>query len=147
MNAQQILNAVQSQSSAIKTVGVTFKDTKYAEGHQKIYTYKTTRTDLKVDDFAIVEANDALKIVKIVEVHDKNKIDSDSTIVFKWLVDKVNLAAYQALFESDDTALEHIKDDLRTKRAQVILQELSTETKVALGIESQNILENNNGNA
>lgn len=60
------------------------------------YTFKADRSlELKIGDYALVHANNELKIVQICEVHDQPQLDPDASYQYKWLVDKVNLAGFK----------------------------------------------------
>ena len=109
MQAQQILNAAQSES--VNTIGCTFTSTKYAVGHEKVYTYKTTMTH-EVGDFVVIETVKGFQVVKVAEVHAKSQIDGQSTIPYKWVVCKVEQATYNSICDSEKKELHSINADL-----------------------------------
>lgn len=63
--------------------------------HGFSYTFKAEPdSGLEVGDFAVVHANDELKIVKIVAVHDAPKIDPKATFEYKWVVQKIDFSKF-----------------------------------------------------
>ena len=66
------------------------------EHHGHCYTFKAeVDSGLVVGDFAVVHANDALKIVKIVQVHATPNIDINARYEYKWVVQKIDFTAFK----------------------------------------------------
>lgn len=123
MKAQQILNAVQEQKN-VKTIGCIFTTTQYAQGHEKIYTYKTW-LDHQIGDSVVVLTAKGYKVVEVVEVHEQSQIDGTSTIEYKWIVAIVDHNHYQAKTILDEEAIVDINNDLRKQASKTVLDQVS----------------------
>jgi len=123
MKAQQILNAVQEQQG-IKTIGCVFNATKYAEGKQRVYTYKTWM-DHVVGDFVVIETAKGYSVVEVHEVHETSQINGVTDIDYKWVVDKVDLTAYGLKLAKDRNSIKDIEDDLRRQKSVKITESIS----------------------
>lgn len=77
-----------------KTVGVQF------DGTGRYYTYKTL-LHLAIGDKVVVDVNGVYKVVDVVEVHSKPKIDPKATFAYKWIVSKVDLDGYKYIKKLD----------------------------------------------
>ena len=96
----------------------------------RVYDYKTT-LDLKVDDLAVVFGpNGKPKVVKVVQVEGREPQDG---ITYKWLVDRVDLAAYHANIEAEADLAAKVN---RKKRAHQRRQVLD-----AIGLDNDDIKE------
>ncbi len=78
--------------SLFNTIGAKF------EGTPRIYTYKVLATAGFVEgDKAVVDVSGQLKIVDVVRVDRTPQIDPKADFEYKWVVCRVDLAAYKAL--------------------------------------------------
>ncbi len=69
---------------------------------RSVYTFKAeTNANLQVGDFALVHANDELKIVRVVEVHDTPQIDPEAHFQYKWVVQRIDLEPYRHRLEEE----------------------------------------------
>ncbi len=89
------------------TVGAVFEDdisiseilndSETAEYHGHCYTFKAeVDSGLAVGDYAVVHAQNALKIVKIVQVHAAPAIDINAKFEYKWVIQKIDFSAFKA---------------------------------------------------
>jgi len=85
----------------------------------KSYTFKTLDATLKVGDIAVVQSNTrwGYTTVKITEIN--VDVDFDSNIEMKWLVAKVDLAAFERIVEMENAAIAVVQSaELRRKKAE-----------------------------
>lgn len=62
----------------------------------RTYTYlHTDRGTFEEGDYAVVYARSELKVVEVVEV--KDEAVDDTSIAYKWIIDKVDMDKYQRL--------------------------------------------------
>jgi len=73
----------------------------------KLYTYKT-RLRLAKGDWVIVSVKDVLKVVEVVRVHSVPRIDFDAAYDYKWIVQKVDMTAYNATLEEEEKLQHHL---------------------------------------
>lgn len=113
-----------------RTVSVTFSG-----GASKTYTY-ITNFDFKVGDFAIVEVSGDYKVVEIVAVAPDLRIQPNSDIHFKWIVDKLDLTEHEINMrrnaEIEQTLSQAYQRTMRTQLAQNLLANLSPEARESL---------------
>lgn len=64
----------------------------------KGYTYVTNMA-LEPDDLVVVDSAGALKVAKVVQVDDDLEIQPNSTIKYKWVIDKIDTKPYNADME------------------------------------------------
>lgn len=99
------------------------------------YTFKVdTALGLQAGDYALVHANNTVKIVRIVAVHDAPQIDSAATYRYKWVIQKIDLSAYrrrlveeqllQALLDTLHAVEEKAQLQQRIERAQELDDDL-----------------------
>lgn len=86
----------------LNTVKVTF-----TEGG-KVYTYKTF-DDHEIGDFVVVKVIDKLKIVCIVGIDAVPDLIVNSSINYKWIVQKVDMTAYENLVEMENKLSDNLK--------------------------------------
>lgn len=64
--------------------------------HGYVYTFKAELdSGLKAGDFAVVHANDELKIVRVVEVHSSPDIQHDAQFQYKWVIQRIDFELYR----------------------------------------------------
>lgn len=86
----------------------------------KTYTLKTLDAALKVGDIAVVQSGTrwGYTVVKVTEVN--VDVDFDSNIELKWLVAKVDLAAFERIVEMENAAIAVVQSaELRRKKAEL----------------------------
>lgn len=86
----------------------------------KSHTFKTLDATLKVGDFAVVQSGTrwGYTVVKITEIN--VDVDFDSNIELKWLVAKVDLAAFERIVEMENAAIAVVQSaELRRKKAEL----------------------------
>lgn len=86
----------------------------------KSYTFKTLDTTLKVGDIAVVQSNTrwGYTVVKITEIN--VDVDFDSNSELRWLVAKVDLAAFERIVEMENAAIAVVQSaELRRKKAEL----------------------------
>lgn len=112
MKAIQIFNTLCSEG---KTVGCVFTNTNYAQGHEKVYTYRIPdELDVEVGDLAVVEKDGKYSFVTIVEIHETSQIDTEVTYRYKWIVIVIKTKEYMDKMEEEDKALKEIKNSKTT---------------------------------
>lgn len=79
-----------------KTVGVVFRNTKYAEGHEKLYTYRVF-LDMEVDigDMAVVEKDGTYSIVTIKRIDSVPRLSELAPFKYKWLCCLIDRRQYE----------------------------------------------------
>jgi hypothetical protein len=91
----------------LKTVGVAFK------GGSQLYTYKTY-DDFAVGDLAVVHTpSNGFQVVEVKALHGTPDIDADSRVDYKWIVQKVDLKAYEQLEKKDEEMSAKVKEAQR----------------------------------
>jgi len=87
------------------------------ESKGKNYTFKSLDPTIKVGDLVVVQTDTRHKFTVVkVEAVDVD-IDLDSSIQFKWIVSKVDLAAFDILLAQEADAIKTIRSaELRQKR-------------------------------
>lgn len=97
-----------------KTVGIVFRNTKYAEGHEKIYTYRIP-IEMEVDpgDLAVVEKDDVYSIVTIIRIDDDSKLSDIAPFKYKWICCIVQREEYlERQMEEEDLIMENASKSL-----------------------------------
>ena len=116
-----------------KTVAVKFKNTP-----NQTYTYKVKpEWDVKVGDELVVRSpRDGTTVVEVVELHNVADISLDSTIKYKWAIQKVDNAAYDLLVkEEEEKAIK-----LRELQRKAEIKKQVTEMIAGLGDEAAEFL-------
>lgn len=63
--------------------------------NQPHYTFKAELdSGLAVGDYVVVHAQQTLKIVQIIAVHDTPKIDSNASFEYKWVIERIDFQAF-----------------------------------------------------
>ena len=110
MQAENLIALMQN----VKTVAVKFKATP-----NRTYTYKVKpEWNVQVGDELVVRSpRDGTTIVEVVEVHDVADITLDTTIKYKWAVQKVDNASYDELVKAEAASAAKLRELQR--RAEV----------------------------
>jgi uncharacterized protein YbbC (DUF1343 family) len=83
---------------------------------KRSYTYKTL-LDINVDDYAVVDTpSNGMQVVKVVDVLQPMEVDFDVKFSYKWLVQKVDTAAYEELQQTEQEMLAVVNKS-KNKRA------------------------------
>lgn len=113
MNINHTISALQE----FNTVSVRFSDT------SKTYTYKT-KENFEAGDKAIVNPNGMLKVVTVIDVHETPQIDFGSNIEYKWIVQKVDTRAYEAILAQEEAIAVELRKSIAAKKRKEVKQEL-----------------------
>ncbi len=93
-------------------------------GHLRLYTY-VTHLDVKPGDTVVVNASSEIKLAHVIRVDEQAEIEPNSTTAYKWVIDKVDMVAYdenqQRNAEIERTVGEAYRQNLRRSFAQTIL--------------------------
>ena len=110
MQAENLIALMQN----VKTVAVKFKATP-----NRTYTYKVKpEWNVQVGDELVVRSpRDGTAIVEVVEVHDVADITLDTTIKYRWAVQKVDNASYDELVKAEAASAAKLRELQR--RAEV----------------------------
>lgn len=90
----------------------------------RVYTYKTDIKDLKVGDLAVVKVKEEFNIVKIVRVDKTPQIDVKANYEYKWLIQKVNVEAYDERLKVEDEVLQTLGDIEREQQRSALVDEV-----------------------
>ncbi len=121
------------QEDIMQTVAVLFDRPadphNITRSHGKPYTYKApSDMALKVGDQVIVEVSSEFKVVTVVEVHETPNIDySNSSIHYKWLVGKVDMASYNKCLESDKLIRHKLRLLAHNRQRHSLIDQLKAE--------------------
>ena len=103
MQAENLIALMQG----VKTVAVKFKNTP-----NQTYTYKVKpEWNVQVGDELIVRSpRDGTTVVEVVELHDVADISLDSTIKYKWAIQKVDNATYDLLVKEEEAKAVKLRE-------------------------------------
>ena len=103
MQAENLIALMQD----VKTVAVKFKNTP-----NQTYAYKVKpEWNVQVGDELIVRSpRDGTTVVEVVELHDVADISLDSTIKYKWAVQKVDNVAYDLLVKEEEAKAVKLRE-------------------------------------
>jgi hypothetical protein len=107
------------------TVNVVFSGDGSSES--RFYTYKVSDSVAKTlapNDLVVVEANKAMKVAKVKEVHEEPQIDVRAPFAFAWVVQKVDRTAYDQQVQNEDTAVKMLEQGERRKAQKEALDTL-----------------------
>ena len=78
-----------------RSVGVVFRNTQYAQGHEKVYTYRVfEEMKVKEGDIAVVEKGGAYSFVTVVRIDQAPRLSELAPFRYKWLCCIVLLEDY-----------------------------------------------------
>ncbi len=90
-----------------KTVGVVFRNTKYAEGHEKVYTYRVLLDmDVKEGDLAVVEKDGAYSFVTVVRIDETPRLSELAPFRYKWLCCLVDRRQYDRRVKEEEAFIK-----------------------------------------
>ena len=122
----------------VKTVGVTFYEGNYNKSYnngegpaeKKVYVYKTLFKH-EIGDIAVVLVNKFPKTVRIAELNPEADKESQS---YKWIVDVVDMKAYEHTLEIEDELIKKIRTAEQSHKRKQILAVLGITNKAIKGI-------------
>ena len=122
-----------------KTVSVTFEVNLKGS---TAYVYKTV-LDLEFGDSVVVNVSGKLKVATVTEIHKVPRLDMDSQLEYKWIIQKVDTTKYDELLklesEFQDTLTEIVQQDLREKAIDMLRVKLGSEnTNLASAVKKLN---------
>jgi hypothetical protein len=115
-NKMNYSTAVFLINDKIRAVKVSYED-KTTTPRADEYTYKTLDQSLKKDDLVVVptKTRHKMTVCRVTEVD--VEVDYDSSVEMKWIVDKVDNAAYEALLAQEAQAIKEMRDaDAKSKK-------------------------------
>ena len=87
---------------------------------QRTYTYKTT-LDLAEDDFVVVDTpSNGLAIVQVRSIKDFYDVNHDVRYQYKWVVQKVDTAAYEEAVKLEETLMAQVNKVKRKQKRKEI---------------------------
>lgn len=99
-------------------------DVKFA-GTDRYYTFKAPlNMTLAPGDRVVVDAADELKVACVVKVHEEPVIDFDKPYALKWVVQKVDVAAYEEQQAREAAALHMLNKSEQKRKQQAALEAL-----------------------
>lgn len=136
MNHRHLITLLQENYT---TVSVVFTGAETDSEDLKRYTYKLPLGDYyEPGDFAVVMTPSGLKLVQIVEIHVKPRIDLQAEYTYKWIVQKVDMSEYNARVEKEEAFLDILTDIERTHQRNILLEKFQE----YLDPESKELFEN-----
>lgn len=131
MNSAYIQSII---DDTIITVSIQFPE-QYADDKPtysgKEYTYKT-RLKLEEGDQVIVKTPRGIQVAQVSEVHNTPRIESTAQHNFKWIMQKVDVEAYDNSEQEDSDFRDKIQEKIREKHrreARANLEELFGDLK------------------
>ncbi len=122
----KIKHTIEALHSHYRTVRVRFKNSN-GELSEKEYTYKVD------NEFGVLECGDSvivdspyggLKVVEISGTDEFPNINLDSSISYKWIVDRVNTEAHRERLRKEEEATAIIQELQRRTERNKVLEEL-----------------------
>lgn len=102
------------------------------------YTYKVWNDiELEAGDLILVNAAGTLKVATVIEVHATPKIDVNSSIDYKWIIQKVDTHRHDVATIQDEEFLQALLEVERVKMREQMLEDFKKtipEGSLALGI-------------
>lgn len=90
------------------------------------YTYKVrVQDEIKQDDHVVVLTANGLRVVRVIEVHDEPKIDIASDIEYKWIVQKVDMTAFDNIMAEEERIANVLRDVEKRKIRQQAREQLA----------------------
>lgn len=105
------------------TIQVVFNDD--VRGRSKPYTYKAPLSaGVEVGDRVVVDSpSKGLVVVEVVGTDKAPRIDLDADFTYKWIVQKVELKAYEEQLEREAKAMDALQEVERQRQRDILLQE------------------------
>lgn len=117
MNQKHLLALLQS---GYTTIEVVFNDNGVKS---KTYTYKARLEDnIQVGDRVVVDSpSKGMTVVEVTAVHKTAKIDLDAPFTYKWIVQKIDRAAYDETQAKEAEFLETMMEVERVHQRELLL--------------------------
>lgn len=116
MRENHVISSVQK---GFNTVSVAFEMKPNSDS--QTWTYKAPdQLQVLKGDKVVVQANNSFKVGTVMEVHDEPQINLDSNYDYKWIIDKVDFALFEAITKSE----EEFTKSLRKMRTQSANQQV-----------------------
>ena len=121
----------------VRSISVKF----FADNHagdlvSRNYTYLTIDPDIKAGDVVVVMTGATPKAVLVVDVHDDLAIEPNEIVEYKFIVGKVDMAAYDGLIESNNSLkkllAEGYRSNLRKQFKTAFLDTLPDDLRTAV---------------
>lgn len=96
--------------------------TKTGKATSKVYVFKGLRDSYEAEDCVVVPGASDYAVAYIVEAN--LELDFDSTLVYKWVIDKVDFTAYDDIIEQEESAIDKIKSAKKRKGREEIKEAL-----------------------
>lgn len=140
MTPKQIINLLQKD---VRTVGVKFQNGSTAGdynenptyGHKE-YTYKTNFA-LEEGDIAIVKVGNSFRVVKVTRVDETPDLDPHSEKPYKWIVQKIDSAAYDEQVAAEKKAEKLLLELERVRQRELIVETMKKGVKPGSKLERQ----------
>jgi hypothetical protein len=91
------------------------------------YTYKVSdKILLQPEDYCIIIAPSGVpQVVRVVSVDTKPKLDLDADFSYKWIVQKVDITAYNEQLAAEEAFREVLNDIERENQREILLKEFT----------------------
>lgn len=95
----------------------------------KLYTYKAPLSaGVQAEDKVIVDSpTNGLTIVDVVSVDAHPRIDIDADFTYKWIVQRVDMAAYQRTIDLEAEALEMLEEAERRRQRDELMADYASQ--------------------
>ena len=98
-----------------------FQEARIPDG-RRTWTYLIKKDSGIVEgDFVVVVTPSGFKVVKVVQVDAIAKIDYDADFTYKWIIQKVDTTAYEAIIKSEEAFEETMNEVERLKQRDALL--------------------------
>lgn len=93
----------------VRAVAVSYEQSADGKGVAPFHTFKTFDQDLKAGDYVVIptDTRHGMTVARVEAVD--VEVDFDSSVQFKWLVDRVDTAGAQAIAAQEADAIARIK--------------------------------------
>ncbi len=117
-------SAVMLVNPNIRAIHVIYEPEIEGKPKQQRYTFKTLDATIKTNDLVVIptDTRHGYTVVKVVDTD--VEVDFDSTVQLKWIVDKVNLQAYDLVLVEEGKAISAIKESEKRKKREEIKKNL-----------------------
>jgi D-alanyl-D-alanine carboxypeptidase len=102
-----------------------FNDDSLANNAPRTFVYKAPKSaDVSEGDHVIVNTARGLVVVKVASVDDTPQIDVDADYDYKWIVQKVDLAAYDARVQREGNFVNVMRDVERVRQREALVADM-----------------------
>lgn len=91
---------------------------------EKEYTYKALESDnLQVGDLVLVDSpSSGMRVVQVVRVDPKPRIDLKASFPYKWIVQKVDMTRYNNILEQEEKFQDALLEVERVRQREEVLR-------------------------